>query len=165
MRIPNPCSSVELLFIWPMKSHIHRRYYVDFIKKGMKELPLKNIIMEAGNELGMSTQWLDSSSIDNRAKHIHSAEALIEVAEIMVCGSTGGFDVVKVGKKLVYQETRGEEFFPDHRSPEHGKYDHLFERWLWLFTFYVGGTDRTELGHKGWRNVGQLKKFFKAKHK
>lgn len=145
---------------------------MDFVQKGMKELPLKNIIMEAGRNLGMYIQWSKKMDwVNQQAEYFHQANCLIEIAEVMVCGSVGGFDAVKVGNKTISQDIRGEEFFPDRRWSERGKYDPLFERWLWLFTFYVqrheritsatiAADDRTLLGGSGWYKVGDLKRFF-----
>jgi hypothetical protein len=136
-------------------------FMADFIKKGDKSISLQNIIMQAGYNLAHATQWTDSLNLHLHVQDIHAAEELIEMAEVMVCGSVGGFDAVKVGKKHIYQE-------PSHWDekgtwPESGKYDRLFERWLWLFTFYVGGDDKTPFSSGNWRNVGDLKKFYKKK--
>jgi hypothetical protein len=116
--------------------------------------------MQAGYNLAHATQWTDSLNLHFHIKNIHAAEELIEMAETMVCGSVGGFDVVKVGKKRIYQEPN-DWSSKESRWSEEGKYDRLFERWLWLFTFYVGGDDKTPFGSGNWRNVGDLKKFYK----
>jgi hypothetical protein len=137
---------------------------VDFVRKGQKELPLANIIMQAGYNLAHATQWTDSLSMHHQAESIYAAKELIEMAEIMTCGSIGGFGAVKVGRKYIYQESG--HWDKESRWSESGKYDRLFERWLWLFTFYVGRPgecDDVELGHSGWRTVGNLKKFYKRK--
>jgi hypothetical protein len=134
---------------------------VDFVRKGQKELPLANIIMQAGYNLAHATQWNDSLSMHHQVESIHGAKELIEIAETMVCGSVGGFDAVKVGRKRIYQEY--DHWDENGRWKEGDKYDRLFARWLWLFTFYVGGDDKTPFGSGNWRNVGDLKKFYKKK--
>ena len=131
----------------------------DFVNKGDKSISLSNIIMQAGYNLAHATQWMDASSLHFRLQSIHGAEELIEMAEVMVCGSTGGFDAVRVGKKRIYQEPN--DWDKESRWSESGKYDRLFERWLWLFTFYTDYGDNKNLGHKGWRTVADLKKFYK----
>ena len=131
----------------------------DFVNKGDKSISLSNIIMQAGYNLAHATQWTGSSSLHTYIKSIHSAEELIKIAEVMTCGSTGGFGVVKVGKKTFIQESR--EWHEEDNWKEGDKYDRLFSRWLWLFTFYVGGDDKTPFSSGNWRTVADLKKFYK----
>lgn len=42
-------------------------------------------------ELEMAQQWLPDSP-DSHLEHLHKAEALIELLEVLDCGSTGGYD-------------------------------------------------------------------------
>lgn len=133
---------------------------MDYIKRGMKEIPLKSIIMEAGYNLASYVQWSKNVSWEeHRTEYYYSAKCLIELAETMVCGSVGGFDAVKIGKKYITQQGNSE----DSCWSEASKYDDFFARWLWLFTFYHGGNDKTNIGPAGWYKVKDLKKFFRAR--
>ena len=121
------------------------------IEKGMKVIPLSTLIMEAGNELGMLSQWDSIDGIHFAVDASISAKTLIELAETMVCGSVGGFDTGQ-------QTERGMKY--------EDKYDGLFARWYWLFKHYVkNSSDKRDLGHEGWRTVADLKKAFTNKEK
>jgi len=123
------------------------------IKKGDRSLSLENIIMQAGYDLAYATQWRAASDAHIFARSIATATAFIEIAEVMVCGSIGGFDSIRVKNRSIEQQNWSEA----------NKYDKIFSRWLWLFTFYVGGKDDTPFSSSSyrWRNVGDLKEFYK----
>ena len=119
------------------------------IEEGMKVIPLSTLIMEAGDELGMLTQYTSLDNLHFKVNASIAAKTLIELAETMVCGSVGGYDDG--------QQTEKGMKYAD-------KYDPLFARWYWLFKHYVRKpSDKTDLGHKGWRTVADLKEAFKER--
>jgi hypothetical protein len=123
------------------------------IEKGMSALSLEKIIMEAGYALGsviQESEFLEWSG--RRHESIIEAKVLIELAEVMVCGSVGGYDKG--------QQPNGGEPWMAH------KYDKLFARWYWLFKHYVKRPDTISVAEGwAWHTVNDLKKAFTRKGK
>ena len=129
---------------------------MNFVHRGDESISLANLILEGGEELLYVVQWSDYISWTvHKMEHYHNAKTLIQLAEVMVCGSIGGFDVVTHKGNLITQRSH-----PFHSTnwKENEKYDPIFTRWLWLFTFYLNDKQRNLFGNI---KLKRLKKAFK----
>ncbi len=59
-------------------------------KKG-NALSIRGILTAIADNLASRDQWADHKNYDNAAEYQFKAEALIELLEVDLCGSTGGF--------------------------------------------------------------------------
>lgn len=88
-----------------------------------KSVSLSDLIYECAMEFSYVRQWLDISTIESAGKHYNQAEKLLEICEVLVCGSVGGFD------KGQFSNERGRD--------DGGKYYYEFDRLLWLWNHYT----------------------------
>lgn len=81
-----------------------------------------NILDRAHGCLNRVNQWARMSSFDAAAKYYNQAESLIELVEIDVCGSVGGFD-------------KGQENYSVASQIDNID-DALYSRYHWLMNHY-----------------------------
>jgi hypothetical protein len=110
-----------------------------------KRLTIKDIIFGAGKNLCLAQQWGRMQSYSRLLRYITKAECLIEIAEIMDCGSVGGFGT-------------GRDYIENNR----GKYDTLYLRWYALFRDIMPDYEKTEYLPGGFRTLEQVSDFFKT---
>lgn len=87
--------------------------------KVAKRVSYKYVLNQAGGNLGSIKQWILMQKYERAADHHHRAEALVELIEVLDCGSTGGFSEG--------QNQAGTQY--------------LFNRWDWLYRKYVGNPE------------------------
>jgi len=98
------------------------------------------ILNNIGNFFQGVIQWRESITSDGEAnvvKHLHYAEALIQLLEVEDCGSVGGFDKNQPTPKT------------------------LFDRWDWLFHKY--DNPKGKRFGCGIVSYGDIRKFFRRK--
>ena len=114
-----------------------------------KSITIKDVLMEAGDNLCMVLQWSNPLAISSQLKYYHKAECLVEMAEVMDCGSVGGFG-------------SGQSTVNSYKS----KHDGLFSRWAGLYLAYVDadpGNKSLVATKMHWATFANLKRFFKDK--
>ena len=105
---------------------------------GNTSVPRDVILERAGDHLQGVVQWSGNPSwCENVVEHHHKAEGLIEVLEVLDCGSVGGFDGGQRPART------------------------LFDRWDWLYRKY--GNPEGEMFACGTISYEELREFFQGK--
>ena len=98
------------------------------MKKNSKVVTIPELLKEAKDDLQAVMQW--SHDYPRQVEYSIRTETLIELVEVMDCGSTGGFG-------------NGQEYGIEP--------DTLFHRWLWLANKYWP---------EGTKKIDDMRKFF-----
>ena len=109
-----------------------------------KRLSIRDIVFRAGSHLSMMHQWAGMHSHERAVHYETKAETLIEMAEVMDCGSVGGFGVGK-----------------DYIEKHHGEYARIYLRWYALFRDIMPNYKKDEYLPGANRTLKDLSKFFK----
>jgi len=94
-------------------------------KKKIKNIPISDILDAVVKHFRMVDQWAAFKDYARTHSYSERAEALIEMVEVQVCGSFGGFD-------------SGQEKYTAPLNTYTYVSDKLWDRYMWLRTKYGG---------------------------